>query len=119
MPLDLLEDPRQDPKDDADFELPDPDALIDTFLAGLSKESNIEVEAISVTDAEAISVTAYSGIGSRNKGNLQLLLSNKAIVRVFLRLVDRLQGVASNASMVIITPEYAVHFLQVYVKKTD
>jgi hypothetical protein len=61
MPLDLLEHPLQDPNIDADFELPDQDVLIATFLAALSKESNIEGEALSVTDAEAISVTGYRG----------------------------------------------------------
>jgi hypothetical protein len=59
--LDLLEDPDQDPNNDADFELPDQDALVDTFLAGLSKQRDIDVKGISVADAEAISVTDYSG----------------------------------------------------------
>jgi hypothetical protein len=33
----------------------------DSFLAGLSKDSNIKVEAISVADAKVISITDYSG----------------------------------------------------------
>ncbi len=39
-PLEILQDPRPDPNDDADFEIPDLDALIQAFLAGLSKESD-------------------------------------------------------------------------------
>ncbi len=61
MPLDLLEEPCQDQNNDADFELPDQDALNDTVLAGLSKERDNDVDAKLVADAEAISVTGYSG----------------------------------------------------------
>ncbi len=52
-------------------------------------------------------------------GNLHPLLSNEAVARVFKRLADRLQGVVSDTSTITITPEYAAHFLEVYVKKTD
>ena len=52
-------------------------------------------------------------------GNSHPLLSNEAVARVFKRLADRLQGVVSDTSTITITPEYAAHFLEVYVKKTD
>ena len=32
---------------------------------------------------------------------------------------DRLQGVVTDTSMMTITPEFAAHFLEVYIKKTD
>ena len=43
------------------------------------------------------------------------------LARVFKRLADRLQGVVSDTSTITITPEYAAHFLEVYVtgKKID
>ena len=52
-------------------------------------------------------------------GNSHPLLSNESVARVFKRLADRLQGVVSDISTVTITPEYAAHFLEVYVKRTD
>ena len=52
-------------------------------------------------------------------GHAHALVSNEAVARVFKRLADRLQGVVADTSMVTITPEYAAHFLEVYVKKTD
>ena len=52
-------------------------------------------------------------------GNSHPLLSNEAVARVFKRLADRLQGVVLDTSTITITPEYAAHFLEVYVKKTD
>ncbi len=52
-------------------------------------------------------------------GNSHPLLSNKAVAGVFKLLADRHQGVVSDTSTVTITPEYAAHFLDVYVKKTD
>ncbi len=52
-------------------------------------------------------------------GNSHPLLSNESVARVFKRLADRLQGVVSNTSTVTIAPEYAAHFLEVYVKKSD
>ena len=52
-------------------------------------------------------------------GKSHPLLSNEAVARVFKRLADRLQCVVSDTSMVTITPEYAAHFLEVYVKKTE
>jgi hypothetical protein len=52
-------------------------------------------------------------------GKSHPLLSNEAVARVFKRLADRLQGVVSDTSMITITPEYAAHFLEVYVKKTE
>ena len=54
-----------------------------------------------------------------SKGNSHPLMSNAAVERVFKRLADRLLGVVSDTSMITITPEYAAHFLEVYVKKTD
>ena len=48
-------------------------------------------------------------------GNAHPLLSNESVARVFKRLADRLQGVVSDTSTVTITPEYAAHFLKVYV----
>jgi hypothetical protein len=51
------------------------------------------------------------------------LISNEALARVFRRLADRLQGVVTDTSMMTITreftPEFAAHFLEVYIKKTD
>ncbi len=47
------------------------------------------------------------------------LLSNEVVARVFKCLADRLQGVESDTSMINITPEYAAHFLEVYVEKTE
>jgi hypothetical protein len=52
-------------------------------------------------------------------GNSHPLLSNEAVARVFKRLADRLQSVVSDTSTITITLEYAAHFLEVYVKKTD
>ena len=52
-------------------------------------------------------------------GNSHALLSNEAVALVFKRLADRLQGVVSDTSTMTITPEYAAHFLEVYVKKTE
>ena len=52
-------------------------------------------------------------------GEKHALVSNEAVARVFKRLADRLQGVVSDTSTITITPEYAAHFLEVYVKKTD
>jgi hypothetical protein len=46
-------------------------------------------------------------------------MSNEAVARVFRRLADRLLGVVADTSMMTISPEYAAHFLEVYVKKTD
>ena len=53
------------------------------------------------------------------EGTSHPLLSGEAVARVFKRLADRLQGVVWDTSTVTITPEYAAHFLEVYVKKTD
>ena len=47
------------------------------------------------------------------------IVSNEAVARVFRRLADRLQGVVADTSMMTISPEYAAHFLEVYVKKTE
>ena len=52
-------------------------------------------------------------------GNSHPLQSNESVARVFKRLADRLQCVVSDTSTVTITPEYAAHFLEVYVKKSD
>ena len=52
-------------------------------------------------------------------GEKHALVSNEAIARIFKRLADRLLGVVSDTSTITITPEYAAHFLEVYVKKTD
>ena len=52
-------------------------------------------------------------------GDKHPLISNEAVARVFKRLADRLQGVVSDTSTITITPEYAAHFLEVYVKKTE
>ena len=52
-------------------------------------------------------------------GHTHSLISNEAVVRVFKRLADRLQCAVSDTSMLTITPEYAAHFLEVYVKKTE
>ena len=52
-------------------------------------------------------------------GHAHPLASNEAVARVFKRLADRLQGVVADTSMVTITPEYAAHFLEVCVKKTE
>jgi hypothetical protein len=46
-------------------------------------------------------------------------MSNEAVARDFKRLADRLQGVEADTSMITISPEYAAHFLEVYVKKTE
>ena len=50
-------------------------------------------------------------------GEKHALVSNEAVARVFKRLADRLQGVVSDTSSITITPEYAAHFLEVFVKK--
>ena len=52
-------------------------------------------------------------------GHNHPIISNEAVTRVFKRLADRLQSVVSDTSMLTITPEYAAHFMEVYVKKTD
>ena len=52
-------------------------------------------------------------------GEKHTLVSNEAVARVFKRLADRLQGVVSDTSTITITPEYAAHFLEVFVKKTE
>ena len=44
-------------------------------------------------------------------------MSNEAMARVFWRLANRLQGVVADTSMMTISPEYAAHFLEVYVTK--
>ena len=46
------------------------------------------------------------------------IMSNEAVARVFRRLADRMQGVVADTSMMTVSPEYAAHFLEVYVKKT-
>jgi hypothetical protein len=48
-----------------------------------------------------------------------LIILNEAVARVFRRLANRLQGVVADTSMLTILPEYAAHFLEVYVKKTE
>ena len=47
------------------------------------------------------------------------IMSNETVARVFRRLADRMQGVVADTSMMTISPEYAAHFLEVYVKKTE
>ena len=47
------------------------------------------------------------------------IVSNEAVARVFRRLADRLQGVVADTSMMTISTDYAAHFLEVYVKKTE
>jgi hypothetical protein len=47
------------------------------------------------------------------------IMSNDSVGRVFRRLADRLQGVVADTSMMTISPEYAAHFLEVYVEKTE
>jgi hypothetical protein len=47
------------------------------------------------------------------------ITSNEAVARVLRRLANRLQGVVADTSMMTISPEYAAHFLEVYVKKTE
>jgi hypothetical protein len=56
---------------------------------------------------------------SDKNGDKHALVSNGAVARVFKRLADRLLGEVSDTSTITITPEYAAHFLEVYVKKTD
>jgi hypothetical protein len=41
-------------------------------------------------------------------------MSNESVARVFRRLADRLQGVVADTSMMMISPEYAAYFLEVY-----
>ena len=52
-------------------------------------------------------------------GDAHPIMSNEAVARVFRRLADRLQGVVTDTSMMTITPEFAAHFLEVYIKKTE
>jgi hypothetical protein len=54
-------------------------------------------------------------------GEAHPIISTEAVARVFKRLADILQGVATvtNTSMMTITPELSAHFLEVYVKKTE
>ena len=47
------------------------------------------------------------------------IISNEAVARVFRRLADRLQGVVADTSTMTISTNYAAHFLEDYVKKTD
>ncbi len=47
------------------------------------------------------------------------IMSNESVARVFRRLADRLQGIVADTSMMTIWPEYAAHFMEVYVKKTE
>ncbi len=66
-PLDTPDDPRAEPHDPPDFELPDQQALFDAFMAGLSTESNNDFHCLSDllatlpdpshADVEAMSVT--------------------------------------------------------------
>ena len=53
------------------------------------------------------------------QGEAHPLISNEALARIFRRLADRLQGVVTDTSMMTITPDFAAHFLEVYIKKTD
>ena len=46
-PQDIPDDPHPDPHDEEDFNLPDQQALIDAFLAGLAKESNTDYHGLS------------------------------------------------------------------------
>jgi hypothetical protein len=52
-------------------------------------------------------------------GDKHALVFNDAVARVFKHLADRLLGVVSDKSTLTIAPEYAAHFLEVYVEKTD
>jgi hypothetical protein len=54
----------------------------------------------------------------KNKAK-HLIVSNEAVARVFRRLAYRLQGVVADTSMMTISTDYAAHFLEVYVKKTE
>jgi hypothetical protein len=47
------------------------------------------------------------------------IMSNEAVARVFRRLADRLQAVVADTLVMTISPEYAAHFLEVYVKRTE
>jgi hypothetical protein len=47
------------------------------------------------------------------------IISNEAVARVFRSLADRLQAVVADTLMITISPEYAAHFLEVYVKRTE
>lgn len=53
------------------------------------------------------------------QGEAHPLISNEALARIFRRLADRLQGVVTDTSMMTITPDFAAHFLEIYIKKTD
>ncbi len=46
-------------------------------------------------------------------------MSDEEVARVFRRLAHRLQGVVADTLMMTISPEYAAHFLEVYVKKPE
>jgi hypothetical protein len=46
-------------------------------------------------------------------------MSNEDDARDFRRLADRLQAVLADTSMMTISPEYAAHFLEVHVKRTE
>jgi hypothetical protein len=46
-------------------------------------------------------------------------MSNEAVALVFRLLAQRLQKVVANTSMTTITHNYAAHFQEVYVKKTE
>jgi hypothetical protein len=47
------------------------------------------------------------------------IMSNEAVARVFSSLAYRLQGVVADTLMITILPEYAAHFVEVYVKKAE
>jgi hypothetical protein len=47
------------------------------------------------------------------------IMSNEAVASVFRRLDNKRKGVVVDTSMLTISPEYAAHFLEVYVKKAE
>ncbi len=47
------------------------------------------------------------------------IMSNEAVASDFRRLANRRKGVVVDTSMLTISPEYAAHSLEVYVKKTE
>jgi hypothetical protein len=69
---------------------------------------------------ESFAATGFGQDGQEWRGTpWHPIVSNEAVARVFKRLADRLQGAVTDTSMMIITPEFSAHFLEVYVKKAE
>jgi hypothetical protein len=57
--------------------------------------------------------------GNDKDGNLKYLISKKMMADIWARLRDRLASIESSTSMLEVTPDYAAHFFDMYVKNHD